>query len=41
VMTEREFFEVCTRYLDHEQAMSLIPFPLALKTGDVMAGAQD
>jgi tRNA-dihydrouridine synthase B len=41
VMTERDFFEVCTRYLDHEQAMPLIPFPLALKTGDVMAGAQD
>jgi hypothetical protein len=41
VTSEAEFFRVCTRHLDHSDPMPLEPFDLALKPGDVMAGAHD
>ncbi len=37
-MTEREFFATCEEFLDHDEPMSLEPFPIALKERDVMAG---
>jgi tRNA-dihydrouridine synthase B len=40
VTTRVEFFAVCERHLDHGRPMPLEPFPVALKEGDVMAGAQ-
>ena len=36
--TEREFFEICAEFLDHNDAMPLEPFPITLKERDVMAG---
>jgi tRNA-dihydrouridine synthase B len=38
--TEREFFEICGRHLDHDDPMRLEPFSVRLSAGDVMAGAQ-
>ena len=38
VTTEREFFAVCADFLEHDEAMPLEPFPIALKERDVMAG---
>ena len=38
VETKRDFFEICTRHLDHGEPMPLEPFPLALKDRDVLAG---
>jgi len=38
VTTESEFFRVCEMFLSHDEPMSLEPFPLKLKTADVMAG---
>jgi tRNA-dihydrouridine synthase B len=40
VTTRAEFFRVCEQFLNHDQAMPLEPFPLALKESDVMAGEQ-
>ena len=36
--TEREFFTICAEFLDHNEAMPLEPFAIALKERDVMAG---
>jgi hypothetical protein len=33
------FFTLCRQFLDHEEPMPLEPFPIALKSTDVMAGA--
>ncbi|MEO6184233.1 MAG: tRNA-dihydrouridine synthase family protein [Verrucomicrobiota bacterium] len=38
ITTEAEFFQLCERFLDHDQLMPLEPFALALKETDVMAG---
>jgi tRNA-dihydrouridine synthase len=38
--TEKEFFAICSRFLDHDAPMSLDPFPLKLHEKDVMAGEQ-
>jgi tRNA-dihydrouridine synthase len=38
VSTERDFFAVCHRWLDHSDLMPLEPFDLNLKATDVMAG---
>jgi nifR3 family TIM-barrel protein len=38
VHTEADFFGTCAAFLDHDDAMPLEPFPLALKERDVMAG---
>jgi nifR3 family TIM-barrel protein len=40
VTTERDFFQLCEKFLSHDEPMSLEPFQLALKETDVMAGAQ-
>ncbi len=40
VATRADFFGVCEKFLDHDGAMPLEPFPLALKQTDVMAGEQ-
>ena len=40
VTSRAELMEVCQRYLDHDHAMPLEPFPLRLKPGDLMAGEQ-
>jgi tRNA-dihydrouridine synthase B len=40
VTTTAELFGVCREFLDHDRAMPLEPFPLALKEGDLMAGEQ-
>lgn len=37
---EREFFEICERWLEHDERMALEPFALPLKETDVMAGEQ-
>ena len=37
--TREEFFAICAEYLDHAEAMSLEPLPIALKETDVLAGA--
>ncbi len=38
ITTEAGFFELCKKFLDHDEAMPLEPFSLALKETDVMAG---
>ena len=38
VTTEADFFRVCTDFLDHDQPLTLEPFPIALNPVDVMAG---
>lgn len=38
VTTEREFFVVCERFMDHRDPMPLEPFTLQLAERDVMAG---
>ena len=38
VTTEREFFKLCERFLNHDEPMPLEPFALSLKETDVMAG---
>jgi tRNA-dihydrouridine synthase len=38
VATEVEFFRVCESFLDHDQFMTLEPFPLSLGESDIMAG---
>ena len=38
VTTERDFFEVCERFMDHGDLMPLEPFALQLAERDVMAG---
>ena len=38
VTTEVDFFRVCTDFLDHDQPLTLEPFPIALNPVDVMAG---
>ncbi|HMJ66624.1 MAG TPA: tRNA-dihydrouridine synthase family protein [Candidatus Binatia bacterium] len=40
VMTEREFFNVCETFLNHDAPMPLEPFLLELKPTDLMAGHQ-
>jgi tRNA-dihydrouridine synthase B len=40
VTTKSEFFGICESFLNHEEPMTLEPFPLALKQTDVMAGEQ-
>jgi tRNA-dihydrouridine synthase B len=40
VTTTAELVGVCREFLDHDRAMPLEPFPLALKEGDLMAGEQ-
>jgi len=40
VETEKDFFELCDRFLSHDQPMELEPFVLPLKECDFMAGAQ-
>jgi tRNA-dihydrouridine synthase len=37
--TRSEFFGICRAFLDHDEPMSLEPYPIALKQTDVMAGA--
>ncbi len=37
--TRRELFALCAEFLDHDEPMPLEPFPIALKSTDVMAGA--
>lgn len=39
VTTERDFFDVCERHLDHDRPMGLEPFDIALHERDVMAGS--
>ena len=36
--SERDFFATCEQFLDHDEPMTLEPFPIALKERDVMAG---
>ncbi len=38
VTTERDFFQLCKKFLEHDEPMPLEPFALALKETDVMAG---
>ena len=38
VTTEKDFFQVCEEFLDHDQPLPLEPFALTLNAGDVMAG---
>jgi tRNA-dihydrouridine synthase B len=38
VHREADFFATCAEFLDHDAAMPLEPFPIALKERDVMAG---
>jgi hypothetical protein len=38
VTTERDFFQLCEKFLNHDEPMPLEPFQLALKETDVMAG---
>jgi len=38
VTTEAEFFNLCARFLEHDEPMPLEPFALDLKETDVMAG---
>src|SRR4051794_40134644 len=38
--TKVDFFEICERFLNHDQPMPLEPLPLDLKQTDVMAGEQ-
>jgi tRNA-dihydrouridine synthase len=38
VSTRAEFFDLCARFLDHDEPMPLEPFPLTLKSCDVLAG---
>ena len=38
VTTEDAFFELCKRFLDHDEPMPLEPFSIVLKETDVMAG---
>ena len=38
VRTEQEFFGVCGRYLNHDEAMPLEPFAVPMKDTDVLAG---
>jgi hypothetical protein len=38
VTTERDFFVVCEKYMDHSDPMPLEPFALQLAERDVMAG---
>ncbi|KAF0179380.1 MAG: tRNA-dihydrouridine synthase [Limisphaerales bacterium] len=38
VTTSAEFFRACEAFLDHDRAMSLEPFPIALKETDLLAG---
>jgi len=38
VQTRAEFFDVCNRFLDHDEPMPLEPFELALKERDVVGG---
>jgi len=40
VTTRADFFRVCEEFLDHDNAMPLEPFVLALKPTDLMAGEQ-
>jgi nifR3 family TIM-barrel protein len=40
VTTEREYFNVCETFLNHDDPMPLEPFPLELKPTDLMAGHQ-
>jgi tRNA-dihydrouridine synthase B len=38
VTTQKDFFRVCEKFLDHDQPMPLEPFSLPLKATDIMAG---
>ncbi|MGI8967190.1 MAG: tRNA-dihydrouridine synthase family protein, partial [Limisphaerales bacterium] len=38
VTTERDFFQLCKKFLEHDEPMPLEPFALGLKETDVMAG---
>lgn len=40
VTTERDFFALCERFLDHDEPMPLEPFSIPLPERDVMAGEQ-
>ena len=40
VTTRSDFFGVCETFLNHDQPMSLEPYPLELKPCDIMAGEQ-
>ncbi len=40
VTTQKDFFQVCEEFLNHDRPMPLEPFPLKLKETDVMAGEQ-
>jgi hypothetical protein len=40
VTTRTDFFSVCENFLNHDQPLSLDPFPLELKPCDIMAGEQ-
>jgi tRNA-dihydrouridine synthase B len=40
VTTEREFFDVCETFLNHDNPMPLEPYSLDLKPADLMAGHQ-
>lgn len=40
VTTERQFFEVCDIFLNHDDPMPLEPYSLALNPADLMAGHQ-
>ena len=37
-MTKAHFFQICEQFLAHDQPMPLEPYPLALKTTDLLAG---
>jgi tRNA-dihydrouridine synthase len=41
VRTEPDFWRLCAAFLEHDRAMELEPFPLALHERDVLAGVQD
>jgi hypothetical protein len=38
--TEQDFFAACEQFLNHDDAMPLEPYALALKETDIMAGVQ-
>jgi tRNA-dihydrouridine synthase B len=39
--TRQGFFEICSRFLEHDRPMPLEPFALGLKPTDVMAGSNE
>jgi nifR3 family TIM-barrel protein len=40
VSTKADFFRICEEYMNHEQEMSLIPFPVGSKEADLLQAGQ-